>query len=350
MFFLIHITSILLGMVSYVFAHGHVQNIHASGKDYKGFDTNVDPYPAPELAAWATTAKDQGYTADFSGPDFICHKGAVPGHVSVDVAAGDVVKVTWDQWPYNDHKGPVIDYLAACNGDCADVDKTKLEFFKIDEKGLVDPSTNTWASDELAANGASWDITIPADLKPGGYVLRHEIIALHSTGNPQPYMQCVNLKVSGTGTEVPKGTLGTQLYTGSEEGFKVNIWQPATNYKMVGPALYKAADDDTIRAGTGAGTSESSSAPDSTSESATTPATTTTTTATITTTTATTTVTTTMTLTTTTTLTLTDEDTQAAPTATPPPPSTTSPTPAPTTYSLTFAELKFDCTMIHDEL
>jgi hypothetical protein len=34
--------------------------------------------------------------------------------------------------------GPVITYLASCNGDCTTVDKTTLEFFKIEEEGLID--------------------------------------------------------------------------------------------------------------------------------------------------------------------------------------------------------------------
>ena len=35
-----------------------------------------------------------------------------------------------------------------------------------------------------AENGFSWDVKIPSSLASGSYVLRHEIIGLHSAGNP----------------------------------------------------------------------------------------------------------------------------------------------------------------------
>jgi hypothetical protein len=33
--------------------------------------------------------------------------------------------------------------------------------------------------DRLAAAGAKWDVTIPASIAPGEYILRHEILGLH---------------------------------------------------------------------------------------------------------------------------------------------------------------------------
>ena len=91
----------------------------------------------------------------------------------------------WNGWPES-HHGPVIDYLAPCsNGDCTTVDKTSLKFFKIAEAGLISDTTapGSWASDQLIANNNSWSITIPAKIAPGPYVLRHEMIALHSANN-----------------------------------------------------------------------------------------------------------------------------------------------------------------------
>ncbi|KAL2829515.1 glycosyl hydrolase family 61-domain-containing protein [Aspergillus cavernicola] len=230
---------LLLGTAGTAAAHGFVSNINIAGNDYEGYKVDTAPWAEtpPELIAWSTSATDQGYTDDYNGPDIICHRDAAPGALSGEVAAGDTVTVKWNQW-LSDHKGPVIDYLANCNGDCATVDKTTLEFFKIDAKGLT---AGTWASDELLANGASWDITIPADLKAGNYVLRHEIIALH--GAPQFYPQCVNLKVTGSGTSTPSGTPGMQLYSKTEKGFNTNIWQEPTEYKLPGPALYRTGDD-----------------------------------------------------------------------------------------------------------
>ena len=48
-----------------------------------------------------------------------------------------------------------------------------------------------------------WSETIPATLKAGEYLVRHEIIALHSENKPQFYPECVHVTVSGNGTKLP---------------------------------------------------------------------------------------------------------------------------------------------------
>lgn len=111
-------------------------------------------------------------------------------------------------------------------------------FFKIDEKGLTGTS---WASDELIANNASWAVTIPSTIAPGNYVLRHEIIALHGGGSEngaQLYPFCINLEVTGSGTDVPAGTLGEALYKEDDPGILVNIYVDDLDYIIPGPALY----------------------------------------------------------------------------------------------------------------
>lgn len=145
------------------------------------------------------------------------------------------------------HKGPVIDYLADCGGDCTTADKTALKFFKIDGVGLIDDATlpGNWASDTLVANNNTWTVTIPSTIAPGNYVLRHEIIALHSAGQAngaQNYPQCFNLEVTGSGTDKPTGTLGTALYTATDPGILVNIYAALASYVVPGPALYSGAE------------------------------------------------------------------------------------------------------------
>jgi endoglucanase len=140
----------------------------------------------------------------------------------------------------------VISYLADCGDDCTTVDKTTLEFFKIDAVGLVDDSTvpGTWGDDELIENNNSWMVEIPSSIAPGNYVLRHEIIALHSAGTEggaQNYPQCFNLKVTGSGTDSPAGTLGTELYNLDDPGILVNIYSSLSTYVIPGPTLYSGA-------------------------------------------------------------------------------------------------------------
>lgn len=123
--------------------------------------------------------------------------------------------------------------------------------------GLIDDTTvpGTWASDQLIANNNSWSVTIPKSLAPGGYVLRHEIIALHSAeqaDGAQNYPQCVNLWVSGTGSATPTSsdtTLGTALYKESDAGIEVNIYASLASYDVPGPTQWVSATASVVQSG-----------------------------------------------------------------------------------------------------
>lgn len=93
----------------------------------------------------------------------------------------------------------------------------------------------------LIASNSTWLVQIPADLAAGNYVLRHEIIALHSAGSAdgaQNYPQCFNLAVSGTGSVQPSGVLGTALYQETDPGILYNLYTAVEDYTMPGPAEY----------------------------------------------------------------------------------------------------------------
>ncbi|THV43986.1 hypothetical protein BGAL_0778g00010 [Botrytis galanthina] len=234
------------GMVAAVSAHGYVSGIVAGGTYYTGWLVSYAyQTPQPDSIGWSDTNLDLGFTSPsaYATGDIICAKDGKNAALSAKVAAGDSVDFQWTVWPKS-HHGPVITYLANCNGDCATVDKTTLEFFKIDEAGLIDDTTvpGTWASDQMITNNNTWTTTIPADLAPGNYVARHEIIALHSAGSEdgaQNYPQCINLEISGSGTLAPKGTLGEALYTATDPGILVNIYSSLT-YTIPGPAMYNS--------------------------------------------------------------------------------------------------------------
>jgi lytic cellulose monooxygenase (C1-hydroxylating) len=174
-------TATLVGsLVATVAAHGHVTGIVAGGIWYEGYDPSFQyANPAPVVIGWSDTVTDNGFVAPdaYGSPDIICHRGATVAGTAAKVEAGSEVELQWSPWP-DSHHGPVIDYLAPVSGDFADVDKTTLQFTKIDEVGLVDDSSEpgTWGSDQLIANNNSWVVTIPKTVAPGNYVLRHEII------------------------------------------------------------------------------------------------------------------------------------------------------------------------------
>ena len=244
-------TAALVGaFAASAYAHGHVTGIVADGTYYEGYDPSFQYQQTPPKVVGWSDPKDlgNGFIAPdaYGTPDIICHLDATPGQAVAKVAAGGKVDLQWTTWP-SSHHGPVLDYLAKCAGDdCTKADKTSLEFFKIGAVGLVDDSAvpGTWASDQLIANNNTWTANIPKDIAPGQYVLRHEIIALHSAGQAdgaQNYPQCVNIEVTGSGTATPSGVVGTKLYASDAPGIVVNIYQSLSNYEIPGPALYSGA-------------------------------------------------------------------------------------------------------------
>lgn len=239
--------------ISSVAAHGRVQGIVADGVWYEGYNPSFQyEQVAPVVAGWSDPDDlSNGFISPdaYGTSDIICHLSATNAKGYVNVTAGTEVNLQWTTWP-SSHHGPVLDYLAACAGnDCTTVDKTTLKFFKIDGVGLIDDTTipGTWASDQLIENNSSWSVTIPESLAPGGYVLRHEIIALHSAeqaDGAQNYPQCVNLWVSGTGTTTPADsdtTLGTALYSENGPGISANIYASIASYVVPGPTQWVSA-------------------------------------------------------------------------------------------------------------
>ncbi|XDG01613.1 hypothetical protein ABKA04_001228 [Annulohypoxylon sp. FPYF3050] len=238
-----------LASVSTVVAHGHVDHIVIDGVFYQGYDPTSFPYQQnpPTVVGWTTSQTDNGFVEpnSFGSADIICHKNATNAGGHAQVKAGDSIAITWNTWP-DSHKGPMIDYLAPCGDSCETVDKETLEFFKIDEVGLLDDSTapGNWGSDVLISNGFTWMVQIPSNIKAGNYVLRHETIALHSAGSSngaQAYPQCFNLEITGDGTDSPAGTLGTKLYSAEDPGILINIYTTGISYTIPGPTLIAGA-------------------------------------------------------------------------------------------------------------
>ncbi|KAL1584673.1 hypothetical protein WHR41_06880 [Cladosporium halotolerans] len=238
-----------LAAVPAVSAHGYVESITADGKTVDGTSPNWI-YNEADTPGWYAKNQDNGFVApdSYSNGDIICHKEATPGQTSVQVKAGSDMTLKWNTWPES-HHGPVIDYLAKCPGDCTAVDKESLKFFKLDAQGVIDAASNQWATDKLIGDDNSWTLTIPESLAAGHYVLRHEIIALHSASQEngaQNYPQCINIEVTGSGSTDPCSggadcVAGTALYTPSDEGIQYNIYGgDIASYPIPGPKAWSA--------------------------------------------------------------------------------------------------------------
>lgn len=244
----------VLATATLVVAHSFVSNVNINRLSYQGFWPIEGMATDPLAVGWSTTAFDQGYVnqTGYETDEIICHRGASPAQGHAPVAPGDVVHIQWNGWPAG-HKGPVMDYLASCGNalapSCGTVNASALEFFKINEGGLLNSTPiaegGTWASDQLIANNNSWAVQIPDYILPGFYVLRHEIIALHNASNPvgaQNYPQCINLEVTGDGDILPAGVPGRGLYDPESASLNLDIY--ASNgtvalgeYRIPGPAV-----------------------------------------------------------------------------------------------------------------
>lgn len=241
--YLVPLASLIPSLVS---AHGHVTGIVADGTWYSGWNAEMKyQNPIPSVAGWQADNLDNGFISPsaFSSSDIICHKASKPGTFHIPAKPGSKITFQWNTWPVS-HKGPVLDYLATCNGDCSTVSKEGLKFVKINEgawKSGNDPGM--WVTDDLVSANNSWTITLPQNLKSGNYVLRHEIIALHAAGQSngaQAYPQCVNFKVEGSGTqEITGGVPATSFYKASDPGIQFNLYSKFTGYTIPGPALAK---------------------------------------------------------------------------------------------------------------
>ena len=74
-------------------------------------------------------------------------------------------------------------YMAKCTNGCANFKgDSGTPWVKIDHFGWDPKQTPAWGSDRLAAQGASWTVTIPKSISNGEYLLRHEILGLHVAG------------------------------------------------------------------------------------------------------------------------------------------------------------------------
>jgi cellulase len=73
--------------------------------------------------------------------------------------------------------GPTIFYLAKVDN-AASASGSGLKWFKIGEDGL--DGSGKWGVDRMIANNGWVDFQIPSCVAPGQYLLRTEIIALHS--------------------------------------------------------------------------------------------------------------------------------------------------------------------------
>ncbi|KAG8984725.1 Esterase/lipase/thioesterase [Tulasnella sp. JGI-2019a] len=254
----------LVASLTSVKAHGYVSNGIIGGVNFTGYLPYTDPYYVPPPERIIRAIPGNGPITDMTLIDLQCNGwsdggviGSAPAPLYATAAAGSSVFLQWTEWP-DTHFGPVITYMAKVPSGTnvtTWLPGTAAVWFKVDEAGLY--ADGTWAANgKLIDQGSSWTFTIPAQLAPGQYIIRHEIIALHSSytyPGAQSYPSCIQIQVTGSGTVTPSGSnlvaFPGNAYTSTTPGLVYSIWNPNSlanvSYPIPGPPLYFGSSTST---------------------------------------------------------------------------------------------------------
>ncbi|KAF2635628.1 glycoside hydrolase [Massarina eburnea CBS 473.64] len=232
------------------FAHGGVVKYTINGTVYATYDWGAPFEGQKDLIQRSWTGLPH---TSVTAANLTCSLGqVVPGAFHATVPAGGVITSSWDNgygWPHT--IGPITAYLASCGTDCTTVtDLGSLEWFKIAEEGLragfAVGEEDGWFQNDLWENRRTdhWDITVPKTLKPGRYLVRHEIVNLELSPI-QFYPNCAALEISGTGASVPTAEYLVKFpgaYALTDPGIAIsgNVRNDKTtkNYTVPGPKVW----------------------------------------------------------------------------------------------------------------
>ncbi|KAJ1727358.1 hypothetical protein LPJ61_004614 [Coemansia biformis] len=232
-------TALVTLLASVADAHTILASIKTDGKQY-GVGECIRTW-------WKNPA---GPVQDVQSLDLRCRTTDMDGSKTktCPVSAGSEMTVTYVRVLKGDkgvisqsHTGPVMVYIAplASNGE-GDV------WVKIYEDGWTKES-NEWGTDRLIASKGLLTFKIPANIKPGNYILRTEVIALHnasSKGGAQLFPNCIHVQITGTGTiALPAGVAIPGYYKDTDPGilYKRKKFGDNSNYIIPGPPLYKGS-------------------------------------------------------------------------------------------------------------
>ena len=99
--------------------------------------------------------------------------------------------------------------------------------FKIWQDGF-DTSSKKWGVDNMISNNGWVYFNLPTCIAAGQYLLRVEILALHSASKPnqaQFYQSCAQINVSGGGSFSPSSTVSFPgAYTANDAGILTSIY------------------------------------------------------------------------------------------------------------------------------
>ena len=185
-------------------------------------------------------------------------------------------------------------YMGACDtSTCDKFNGSTAKFFKIDQIGKKSDG-NTWYQADISAyhliflsplarlintrkhdtvNGSPASVTLPTEVAPGDYLVRHELIALQlavSVGGAEFYPSCTQIRVGGSKTGTPNQTVSFPgAYNDNDPGiYDPNVYSPGSSYTFPGGPvsnLASPADMTGQLSGNGSSSSPAGSSPPSSS-------------------------------------------------------------------------------------
>ncbi|KAK1752599.1 glycoside hydrolase [Echria macrotheca] len=228
-----------------VAAHGAVTSYIIDGKTYPGYQGFS---PANSKNVIQRQWSDYNPIFQCSDAKMRCN-GGTSATMNATVPAGGDVAAVWQQWTHS--QGPILVWLYKCPGAFSSCTGEGVGWFKIDEAGFHGDGVKVFLDTEKPSGwdiaklvgGGSWKSTIPKNLAPGNYLMRHELIALHQANNPQFYPECAQIVVTGSGTGEPDSSYKAAIpgyCKQSDPNIKVPINDhslPQT-YKVPGPPVW----------------------------------------------------------------------------------------------------------------
>ncbi|KAL0571425.1 hypothetical protein V5O48_010541 [Marasmius crinis-equi] len=228
----------LLSLVAFANAHFTLQYIWDNGVD-EGLNNYLRIPP------------NNNPVTDVTSTDLTCNVNGLSGSGvnTLQIAAGSNITFEWHQHAQRTgedaisggHKGPVLVYVAKAPSTAASFDGQGTVWTKIYQSGLLDPTTQTWATDVVNSNNGKHSVVLPASLPAGEYLLRAEIIALHvaqSYPGAQFYIGCAQVSITGGGSANPPKIALPGAYKPTDPGITVNIYNNLQSYTFPGGPVW----------------------------------------------------------------------------------------------------------------
>jgi hypothetical protein len=170
---------LLLCAASSVLGHGAVTSYVIGGVNYPGYEGYSPSSGPPTIERqWP----DYNPILSVTDSKMTCN-GGTSAPLSANITAGQQITAKWAQWTHQ--QGPVMVWMYKCAGAFSSCTGKDKGWFKIDQMGMTAPplTGTSWGTAVVYAKLA-WTSTIPANLAPGNYLIRHELLALHQANAP----------------------------------------------------------------------------------------------------------------------------------------------------------------------